>query len=519
MWQQVSAPRADLLGPALGVAEDAVYLHAGRHSSSGQLSDQLWRYGLATGMWDQLSASGTVPSARSGHTMVALRGGLVIVGGYVALGEPSRGQAMKSGGALLPAAVGEGEGETLSTDGVWIARLSSTPAGAIVRWERHDAPAPLARVEHCAATVEGSAQMYVYGGSSTAGLDGALWMFDAVGHTARRADGVALGAHGWSQLGGGADDDGGLRPPPRRGHSCGVAGGRLFVLGGSNSGADWLDDFWEYDLGSRMWQVLPKLGAGPQLGPQPPIVVHAGAVGSTWGVVRMECGNSSGGAAMFGARGEWQWLSLRPHSHSATATLLAHPNCPPELMWPRAVAQPQTRGLPQRAWLIGNRDGGGALEVWSVGPLSGCVVGCAHGSCDAGSGTCTCDEGWGGDDCAVPLCGRDCGPHGICDTSRRQCVCRFPWTGAACDVHGCAPECAAPRGVCDTSTGRCKCLGRWRGGRVPDLRLPRLQRARPVRQPHGMLRVRAWFPGLQLRGGGRWQVAADLSTTVGSAHR
>ena len=89
MWVQLDAttqPWTDLLGPALAVTEDCLYLHGGRRSSSGLLSNQLWQYGLTTGVWDRISVQGEAPSARSGHTLVALRGGLVVVGGYTTAG-------------------------------------------------------------------------------------------------------------------------------------------------------------------------------------------------------------------------------------------------------------------------------------------------------------------------------------------------------------------------------------------------------------------------------------------------
>ena len=70
-----------LLDAALAVADDDLFIFGGR-TANGALSPELWHLEHAAGAWSMVQAEGgTRPAARTGHTLVALRGSVWLLGG------------------------------------------------------------------------------------------------------------------------------------------------------------------------------------------------------------------------------------------------------------------------------------------------------------------------------------------------------------------------------------------------------------------------------------------------------
>ena len=70
-----------LLDAALAVANDDIYIFGGR-TAAGALSPELWRLEHAAGAWSTVQAGGGArPAARTGHSLVALRGSVWLLGG------------------------------------------------------------------------------------------------------------------------------------------------------------------------------------------------------------------------------------------------------------------------------------------------------------------------------------------------------------------------------------------------------------------------------------------------------
>ena len=83
-WSRVrmSPPHGPLplLDAALAVADDVLFIFGGR-KAAGALSPDLWRLDLAAGAWSPVQAGGPRPAARTGHTLVALRSSVWLLGG------------------------------------------------------------------------------------------------------------------------------------------------------------------------------------------------------------------------------------------------------------------------------------------------------------------------------------------------------------------------------------------------------------------------------------------------------
>ena len=70
-----------LLDAALAVADEDLFIFGGR-TANGALSPELWHLEHAAGAWSTVQAEGgTRPAARTGHTLVALRGSVWLLGG------------------------------------------------------------------------------------------------------------------------------------------------------------------------------------------------------------------------------------------------------------------------------------------------------------------------------------------------------------------------------------------------------------------------------------------------------
>ena len=70
-----------LLDAALAVTDEDLFIFGGR-TANGALSPELWHLDNAAGAWSTVQAEGgTRPAARTGHTLVALRGSVWLLGG------------------------------------------------------------------------------------------------------------------------------------------------------------------------------------------------------------------------------------------------------------------------------------------------------------------------------------------------------------------------------------------------------------------------------------------------------
>ena len=70
-----------LLDAALAVADDDLFIFGGR-TANGALSPELWHLEHAAGAWSTVQAGGGArPAARTGHSLVALRGSVWLLGG------------------------------------------------------------------------------------------------------------------------------------------------------------------------------------------------------------------------------------------------------------------------------------------------------------------------------------------------------------------------------------------------------------------------------------------------------
>ncbi len=526
MWRAQSVPRPYLVPPAIAATERSLYLYGGL-TNAGTPLGELWELDLGVGRWSRVLPDGVRPPASaSGHSLVAVRDRLLLIGATTS-DEPTTtaSSSLQPGGEGLPHPAAE----------LWTLALPSlnapsqldeadsppaAPAAqAQPRWERHSAPRPLGRFDHCAVAYEEAATMLVHGGTGPGGLLDDLWRWDdLVSRTAaKQADGAGSrlggapsGTEPWKLLSGDYEGDaggtGGLRPSSRHRHSCAALPltRQLVVAGGVGAGGDVLHDAWLFELGSRIWQPLaPVAGVnGPRPPPPLPQAVEAAQrasglvalepplVGVADRAVRLACVPATPGAAnrtesvagaegdpstvwqYSGARGAWEQLRARPDG----AARLAPPPCPRQLGFARgAGAGTGSRGVggaTPRLFLIGTGAPQATTLLWEYGAGTDCGRGCRHGACDPASGVCVCESGWGGDDCSVAVCAVPCGEHGRCDALTGRCECMLPWYGTACDRRSCAADCVSPRGTCDTTSGRCVCVEPWYGRACDAARCP-----------------------------------------------
>lgn len=433
-----------LLDAALTSTDEALHVFGGRRADGG-LSSELWRLHLATGTWTlhRPGRDEEQPAARSGHTMVSLRGALWLLGGRGDSGHVHHG--------------------------MWRFDASAP------RWQlMGETPDVLARADHCAAAHHRLGTMLVHGGSGSSGLRDDLWSWDQLTSRWEHLDGEhALGPAG------------GVRPAARRGHSCALAPDthELLVLGGSSAAGVALHDLWAFDLHGRTWAERAPPPARPAADVP---AVAAAALEPTVApladrLLRAECVGGAadgatdanhprlprhGGAARRVAA--WQYSGRRRAwervAAPAAAARGAHsPPCPRGLVHARAAAD--TRG--ERLWVLGSVVGATnnnlvGTELWSYRAGADCAAGCVRGVCDPLEARCVCEEGWGGSDCSSAVCEPPCA-HGTCDGASARCACEPGWHGAGCDERRCLPGCAAPRGVCDVSSGSCVCSPPWSG--------------------------------------------------------
>ena len=178
MWRTVPFDAANsdtyLIPPALAVSDDALYF-AGGVTASGAPSSELWKHDLRMGRWSTISTEGPAPMASMGHSLVALRGRILLLGARVSPELSSRRPSPSS--ALIPPSTEElPPAPELWSLAVEPPALASTNMTAPLRWERHAASRSLARLDHCAVPYEQRAIMLIAGGAGRGtGLLDDLW--------------------------------------------------------------------------------------------------------------------------------------------------------------------------------------------------------------------------------------------------------------------------------------------------------------------------------------------------------
>jgi len=163
------------------------------------------------GGWENVTVSGTAPTARSGHTAVANGANVIIFGGNAGsvTNTISRFNAQNN------------QWQTQSTSGT----------------------APAARELHSAVAYNGN--MYIFGGRNGNTYYNNFFRMQ-----------FSNGA--WSSL---SNTNG---PSARAGHSAAVtSGGMMFVFGGTTGGTTYLNDVYRYDIGQNTWAVINAGGTKP----------------------------------------------------------------------------------------------------------------------------------------------------------------------------------------------------------------------------------------------------------------
>lgn len=186
---------------------------------AGSLFGDVWAFDVAANTWRELSATGTGPSARYGHSVVldSKRDRLLLSHGFTS----ERGRF----------------------DDTWAFDLNTR------RWSNitPTGPKPLRRCLHHAVISTARDEMYLYGGcSSGAGPcpQGDLWILD-------------LARNQWREV------SGANKPPGRQwyGISFDDARQRLVLFGGAGNGQ--LGDAWEFDPATQNWSSLDAAGGKP----------------------------------------------------------------------------------------------------------------------------------------------------------------------------------------------------------------------------------------------------------------
>ena len=467
--------------PAMAVSDRSIYLLGGI-VSTGVPQNELFELKLDTGTWHpRRLLSAVMPHVTSGHTLTWVNGTLQVLGARVGSNDaPDR--------ALQPEV-----DEQISAE-LWSLDIDGDNAA----WQQSTAPSALARIGHCAVSLERRGMMVIYGGEGPMGLLSDAWQWDAVAALAQQPDGTqATGT--WRRLNGGAST-GGLRPSPRRGHACAVissASGPVMVLsGGEGAGGVPLQDLWKFNLADSTWHRLepPPLSSpsSPEQLPLPPLA------SCTERAFLMSCKRyrEDGTALAPGlwqystARGPWERLLLA-QAASGSDPRLAPPICPTQLRFGQASAPPAC-ATGSTLWLLGiapaSADDSTAasanrtvvarghtaahLQLWQFRVMdlpketatdTACALSCgAHGHCERLTRRCHCELPWYGPTCAKRTCGSDCAmPRGHCDSDTGACVCTPGYYGARCELRHC-PACAGSAS-CDPHTGCCVCPAGYEG--------------------------------------------------------
>jgi uncharacterized protein (TIGR03437 family) len=243
-----------------------IFLFAGQDSSP---RNDLWSYSLDRRQWAQVEASGTIPPARFGHTLLfdPVRRRLILFGGQAgaffsdtwAFDIASANWRLLSGDDAGPSrryghsaiyetnrdrmVISHGFTDAGRFDDTWAFDLRTNSWANI----SPNSNRPLRRCLHHAVYDSANSRMYLYGGCSS-GFgpcpQGDLWAFD-------------LNRNQWTEL------TPSTAPPAREhyGMAFDATRDRLVVFGGAGPGL--LNDTWEYDSRSTRWQQTPIDGTLP----------------------------------------------------------------------------------------------------------------------------------------------------------------------------------------------------------------------------------------------------------------
>ena len=482
--------------PAMAASDRSVFLFGGILASGAPADDAVLELELGTGIWQRRAPSclAASPRATSGHTLVALRSDLLLLG---ARGSYSGGGDRKR----RPTHALQLETSEQIAAELWtLAMDGSSP----LAWRRASTPPELARSGHCAVPFDPMAMMLVHGGEGAEGLLDDVWQWDAVAARAQRPDGHPASATGGWQLLNGGVSSGGLRPAARQGHACAVLPGgarQLLVSGGFGHGGVALHDgVWSFDLLERTWRLLtPRSDPSPlprstQFLPPPALatcaeralslaceedyvegggaeVAGGGSRGAIEARSRLGLGQIPSQGAIEAARAEmrsapmaphvWQysasrggWERLRLRATSGSGARLAASPCPQRLRYAQA-ASPPTCDASTRLWLLGE------AVASEPGRLPGMLTEGAAEAADAPRPSAPPPrwELW-----QLGAAGIDCGGcvHGECLASSSICACEAGWAGPHCTIAICGVGCGA-HGTCDPRTRRCRCDAPWYG--------------------------------------------------------
>ena len=240
--------------PAMAASDRSVFLFGGILASGAPADDAVLELELGTGIWQRRAPSclAASPRATSGHTLVALRSDLLLLG---ARGSYSGGGDRKR----RPTHALQLETSEQIAAELWtLAMDGSSP----LAWRRASTPPELARSGHCAVPFDPMAMMLVHGGEGAEGLLDDVWQWDAVAARAQRPDGHPASATGGWQLLNGGVSSGGLRPAARQGHACAE-----LVHNRVNAVIDRLHNLLRANTGTAVWAPHRRVDTCHSLGP------------------------------------------------------------------------------------------------------------------------------------------------------------------------------------------------------------------------------------------------------------
>jgi N-acetylneuraminic acid mutarotase len=210
-----------------------VILFGGKHWTfglgGGDWLNDTWTYDPVANAWIELKASGPVPAARQGHSMV-----------YDPIGE----RVILFGGA---------HGERDSRERTWLNDTWTYDPG-VNAWTELD-PAgtlPPGRYSQAMAYDPGAGRIIMFGGYDGDEVLDDTWSYD-------------LAANLWTEI-----KPVGAAPSARRFHSMvyDALGNRMILFGGHSSdpgpeGGTWLNDIWAYDPAVNVWTEIKPVGPLP----------------------------------------------------------------------------------------------------------------------------------------------------------------------------------------------------------------------------------------------------------------
>jgi hypothetical protein len=446
--------------------------------------DETWK-------WHEVEASGIVPNAREGHTMVAVEDFLVLFGGCyldkkcfndVHLYVPTTRRWLKPYVEGIPPAEREGHTATLVGAVMYIfggssqlgylrdvASLNLQPQGrggstangmhgeeVSLQWGYPDISgiAPDAREGHSASRY--ASRIYYFGGYTDAGYSDQLVVLDT--------DSMV-----WEYPNVGA----GQKPPKREGHVTVQRGERMFIQGGFTNGGC-LADTWVFDRLTNAWEKANTRGVTPTTRENSAAVNVDDKMllvgGCNFGKRQCHCDMHVLDTKSYVWKeetvGKLEGKSVSPReSHTLTSLrgeiflfggCYLGQRCFNDMFQLTRKGGPVVCGDTERSC---SRHGECRSYFSPVKNMT--VYGCA------------CRPGWSGDACENRVsCPSNCSGHGLCRQNHR-CACQFGWAGRTCARQVACPGVARGKaglvygncsghGVCQQN-GMCLCNEGWGG--------------------------------------------------------